>query len=92
MTTEMHHIFKRRPKHAELKLNSQTEGERTLLSPLPGCHSFPHLLSLKVKVKKPSPFHTSSRTSFTAHTATSFLVNRDSGLKASETRYNFVTF
>lgn len=83
--------FKRRPKHAEVKLNSQTEGERTALSPLPDCNSFPHLLSFKVKVKKPSLFHTSSRTSFTVCIATFFLVNRDSGLKASEARYDFVT-
>lgn len=33
-------------------------------------------------------FHKSSRTSFTAHIATSFFINRDSGLKASEARYN----
>lgn len=88
---QMHHSFKRRAKHADVKINSQTEGERTALSPLPGCHSFSHFLSLKVKVKKPSSFHTSSRTSFTAHITTSFLVNRDSGLKASEATYNFVT-
>ncbi len=88
---QMHHSFKRRAKHADVKINSQTEGERTALSPLPGCHSFSHFLSLKVKVKKPSPLHTSSRTSFTAHIATSFLVYRDSGLKASEATYNFGT-
>lgn len=89
MTTQKYHSVKRRPKHAEMKLNSQTEGERNAFSLLAGCHSFPHLLSLKVK--KPSPFHTSSRASFTAHIATSILVNRDSSLKASEAKYNFVT-
>lgn len=83
--------FKRRPKHTEVKLNSQTKGERTALSPLPDCNSFPHLLSFTVKVKKPSLFHISSRTSFTVCIATFFLVNRDSGLKASEARYDFVT-
>lgn len=56
MTTQMHHSFKRRAKHAEVNLNSQREGKRTAPPPLPGCHSFPHLLSLKVEVKKPSPF------------------------------------
>lgn len=37
------------------------------------------------------PFHASSRTSFTAHIAISFLFNRDSGLQASEARYKFVS-
>lgn len=89
ITTQKYYGFKRRTKHAEMKLNSQTEGERNAFSLLAGYHSFPHLLSWKVK--KLSPFHTSSRASFTAHIATSFPVNRDSGLKASEAGYNFVT-
>lgn len=91
ITTQMTHSLKRRAKHAEVKLNSQTEGKKNCPSPLPGCHSFPNLLSLKVKVKKLSPFYTSSWTSFTACVATSFFINRDSRLKASEARYNFMT-
>lgn len=82
--------FKRRSKHAEVKLNRQTRWKNCPCSS-PDCYSFPWLLSLKVKVMKTSPFHTSSRTSFTGRIGTSFLVNRDSGLKASEARYNFVT-
>lgn len=66
--TQLHHNFKRKAKHAEVKINGQTEGKRVVLSLLLVCHSFTHLLSLKVKVKMTFPFHTSPRTSFAART------------------------
>lgn len=49
ITTQMPHSLKRRAKHAEVKLNSQTERKKNCPSLLPGCHSFPNLISLKSK-------------------------------------------
>lgn len=47
--------FKRRAKHAEVKLNSQTEDSRSALSPL-CCHSFPAFAFFNSLSQEASPF------------------------------------
>lgn len=53
------------------------------------CHSFSHLLSLKVKM--PFPFRPSSRINFKSCIVIPVFFNRDSSLKALEAGYNFVS-
>lgn len=54
--TRMHQSFKRRAKHAEVKLHSQTENGRSALSPLLCCHSFPTFAFFKSLSQEAFPF------------------------------------